>query len=293
MGRIQEYSMINCAVNPQAARERASAYGPVWKSKRVLIVGGGPAGCEAARVLAIRGHRPELFEKGSRLGGNLIPGGAPDFKEDDLALARWYEAQLKKWKVPVHLNTEVKKEDVLKQGFDTVILATGSTPKVFSLGEDEHVYTASQVLTKEKECGEKTVVVGGGLVGCETALWLAQMGKSVTIVEALDKILAVNGPLCHANSEMLERLIPYNHIQVITQAKASKYQDGVLTVDQNGAELQLPCDSVILSVGYQEENSLYQEVEFDVPELYLLGDAKKVSNIMYAIWDAFEVANHI
>lgn len=293
MGRIQEYSMINCAVNPQAARERASAYGPVWKSKRVLIVGGGPAGCEAARVLAIRGHRPELFEKGSRLGGNLIPGGAPDFKEDDLALARWYEVQLKKWKVPVHLNTEVKKEDVLKQGFDTVILATGSTPKVFSLGEDEHVYTASQVLTKEKECGEKTVVVGGGLVGCETALWLAQMGKSVTIVEALDKILAVNGPLCHANSEMLERLIPYNHIQVITQAKASKYQDGVLTVDQNGAELQLPCDSVILSVGYQEEDSLYQEVEFDVPELYLLGDAKKVSNIMYAIWDAFEVANHI
>ncbi len=73
--------MINCAVNPQAAREGASAYGPVWKSKRVLIVGGGPAGCEAARVLAIRGHRPELFEKGSRLGGNLIPGGAPDFKE--------------------------------------------------------------------------------------------------------------------------------------------------------------------------------------------------------------------
>ena len=75
MGRIQEYSMINCAVNPQAARERATAYEPILKSKKVMIVGGGVAGCEAARVLATRGHKPQVFEKSSRLGGNLIPGG--------------------------------------------------------------------------------------------------------------------------------------------------------------------------------------------------------------------------
>lgn len=293
MGRVAEYSLINCAVNPQAARERVTAYEPVLKSKKVLIAGGGPAGCEAARVLAIRGHAPEIFEKGSRLGGNLLPGGAPDFKEDDIALADWYVREMERLQVPVHLNTEITKSDILSADFDTLIIATGSAPKVFSLGDDAHVYTASQVLLKEKDCGNTTVVAGGGLVGCETALWLARQGKKVTIVEALDKIMAVNGPLCHANKDMLEALLPFNNIDIITSAKVSSYQNGILNVSTDSGEKQIACDSVILSVGYKEENTLYHDLEFEVPEIYLLGDAKKVSNIMYAIWDAFEVANHI
>ncbi len=293
MGRVQEYSMINCAVNPQAARERDMAYEPILKSKKVMVVGGGVAGCEAARVLAIRGHQPELYEKGSRLGGNLLPGGAPEFKEDDLALAKWYETTLKDLRVPVYYNHEVTKDEVLAGDYDAVIIATGSQPKKFSLGDDEKVYTASQVLLKEKDCGETTVIVGGGLVGCETALWLAEHGKKVTIVEALDKILAVNGPLCHANKDMLERLVPYHGVEVVDGARVKKYENGVLTADTAEGEKTIPCDSVILAVGYREENSLYHDLEFDVPEIYLLGDAKKVSNIMYAIWDAFEVANHI
>ncbi len=293
MGRVQEYSMINCAVNPQAARERDMAYEPILKSKKVMVVGGGVAGCEAARVLAIRGHQPELYEKGSQLGGNLLPGGAPEFKEDDLALAKWYETTLKDLRVPVYYNHEVTKDEVLAGDYDAVIIATGSQPKKFSLGDDEKVYTASQVLLKEKECGKTTVIVGGGLVGCETALWLAEHGKKVTIVEALDKILAVNGPLCHANKDMLERLVPYHGVEVVAGARVKKYENGVLTADTAEGEKTIPCDSVILAVGYREENSLYHDLEFDVPEIYLLGDAKKVSNIMYAIWDAFEVANHI
>lgn len=301
MGRIQEYSMINCAVNPQAARERVMAYTPILQPKKVLVVGGGVAGCEAARVLAVRGHQPELFEKSGHLGGNLIPGGAPAFKEDDLALAAWYETMLKKLGVPVHLNTEIQKSHVVSNDgtciYDAVVIATGSRPKVFSLGDDHKVYTAAQVLTKEKDCGSRTVVIGGGLVGCETALWLAGQGKQVTIVEALDKLLAVNGPLCHANKDMLEKLIPYNGIEVVTNGKAVGYTDGILTVetvrDSGRAVKDVACDSVILAVGYASENTLYHELEFDVPEIYLLGDAKQVSNIMYGIWDAFEVANHI
>ena len=293
MGRIQEYSMINCAVNPQAARERDMAYAPVLTSRKVLVVGGGVAGCEAARVLAVRGHRPEVYEKGGCLGGNLIPGGAPEFKEDDLALAAWYADALERLHVPVHLNHEVTKEEVLAGDWDAVIVATGSSPKTFSLGDDDHVYTASQVLLKEKDCGENTVIVGGGLGGCETALWLARHGRKVTIVEALDKILAVNGPLCHANKDMLERLVPFNGVEVVTGAKVKSYQDGVLTAETDEGEKKISCDSVILAVGYREEDSLYRQLEFDVPEIYLLGDARKVSNIMYAIWDAFEVANHI
>ncbi|MDO5156325.1 MAG: FAD-dependent oxidoreductase, partial [Eubacteriales bacterium] len=246
-----------------------------------------------ARVLATRGHKPVLFEASSRLGGNLIPGGAPDFKEDDIALADWYTQEMERLQVPVTLNTKVTADDIRKGEYDTVILATGSTPKVFSLGDDSRVYTASQVLLKEKDPGETTVVVGGGLVGCETALWLAKMGKKVTIVEALDKIMAVNGPLCHANKDMLEALLPFNNVEIVTSAKVTGYEGGKLSVETKDGKQEIACDSVILSVGYKEEDALYHEVEFEIPELYLLGDAKKVSNIMYAIWDAFEVANHI
>lgn len=293
MGRIQHYSMINCAVNPQAARERVTAYEPIVKSKRVLVVGGGVAGCEAARVLAERGHKPELFEATDHLGGNLIPGGAPGFKEDDLLLAKWYENELKRLDVSVTLNTTVTKEMALDGKYDTMIIATGSRPKMFSLGDDEKVYFAEQVLTGQKETGDTAVVVGGGLVGCETALWLAKEGKQVTIVEALPKLMAVNGPICSANKEMLERLIPYNGIETICGARAKSYVDGKLTADTEAGEKVILADSVILSVGYSSMADLYQELQFDVPELYLLGDAKQVANIMYAIWDAFEVANHI
>lgn len=293
MGRVAEYSLINCAVNPQAARERVTAYTPVLRQKKVLIVGGGVAGCEAARVLAIRGHLPVLYEKGSRLGGNLLPGGAPEFKEDDLALARWYADELARLRVPVYLNTVLTRSQILEQDFDTLIIATGSTPKVFSLGDDDRVYTAAQVLLGEKDCGRETVVVGGGLVGCETALWLAQHGKKVTIVETLDGLMAANGPLCHANRDMLEALLPFQGVTVVTGAEVKCYRNGVLSLAAAGRGREIPCDSVILAVGYREEDSLYRELEFDVPELYLLGDARKVSNIMYAIWDAFEVANHI
>ena len=293
MGRIQTYSMINCAVNPQAARERVTAYEPVARNKRVLIAGGGVAGCEAARVLAERGHEPVLYEASERLGGNLLPGGAPAFKEDDLQLVKWYENELERLRVPVYLNTKVTKEMVLESDCDAVIVATGSRPKMFSLGDDEKVYCAEQVLMNQKDPGDKVVVVGGGLVGCEMALDLAQKGKKVTILEALPKIMAVNGPICSANKEMLEELLPFHGVDIICNAKVTGFQDGAVSYETDGKAEKLDADSVILSVGYRSADELYHELEFDVADLYLLGDAGKVSNIMYAIWDAFEVANHI
>lgn len=293
MGRIQTYSMINCAVNPQAARERVTAYEPVARKKRVLIAGGGVAGCEAARVLAERGHEPVLYEASERLGGNLLPGGAPAFKEDDLQLVKWYENELERLRVPVYLNTKVTKEMVLESDCDAVIVATGSRPKMFSLGDDEKVYCAEQVLMNQKDPGDKVVVVGGGLVGCEMALDLAQNGKKVTILEALPKIMAVNGPICSANKEMLEELLPFHGVDIICNAKVTGFQNGAVSYETDGKAEKLDADSVILSVGYRSADELYHELEFDVADLYLLGDAGKVSNIMYAIWDAFEVANHI
>ena len=293
MGRIQEYSALGCAVNPTCCREKDMALRSISKKKKVLIIGGGVSGCEAARVLAERGHEPVIYEKSDHLGGNLIPGGAPDFKEDDIALAKWYEYQLKVLNVPIHFNIEATPETVKSEKADVVIVATGSKPKVFSLGEKRKVFTASDVLLGKADAGNSTIIIGGGLVGCETALWLAQQGKKVTIVEALGKILAINAPLCHANSEMLEALIPYNGIEVLTSSQAVKTTDKGLLIKTPEGEKELEADSIILCVGYSSENGLYDKIENNVSEIYLIGDANRVANIMYAIWDAYEVANNI
>lgn len=293
MGRIQEYSMVNCAVNPQAARERVTAYNPVLKAKHVLVIGGGVAGCEAARVLAERGHKPEIMERSDRLGGNLLAAGAPSFKEDDIALVRWYENEMQRLNVPVHFNAPVDPASKLYDEYDAVIVATGATPKKFPLGENAPVYTATDALLGKTPIGERVTVVGGGLVGCETALWLAQEGKHVTIVEALDRLMAVNKPLCHANSEMLERLLPFHGVETLVSSSVQKYENGKLLVKTPQGEQQLDCDTVILSVGFREDRGVFDAWENSAKEIYLLGDAKKVANIMYAVWDAFEVANHI
>ena len=293
MGRSQEYSMVNCAVNPQAARERVTAYNPVLKAKRVLVIGGGVAGCEAARVLAERGHKPEIMERSGHLGGNLLAAGAPPFKEDDIALVHWYENEMQRLNVPVHFNTAVDPDSALYEEYDAVIVATGATPKKFPLGENAPVYTATDALLGKTPIGERVTVVGGGLVGCETALWLAQEGKCVTIVEALDRLMAVNKPLCHANSEMLERLLPFHGVETLVSSSVQKYEGGKIFVKTPQGERQLDCDTVILSVGFREDRGVFDAWETSAREIYLLGDAKKVANIMYAVWDAFEVANHI
>jgi 2-enoate reductase len=293
MGRIQEYSSLNCAVNPRACRERETELTPALKSRKILIAGGGVAGCEAARVLALRGHKPIIYESTGRLGGNLIPGGAPDFKDDDHALIAWYENTLKELDVEVHLNTIVTPELISKNQIDGLIIATGSKPKMFSLGDNSKVYSAAQVLLRNVDPGSKTVIVGGGLVGCELALWLADQGKKVTLVEVQNKLLALNGPLCHANSEMLERLVPFKGVEVLTSAKIIKTTDKGILLEANNKTEEVPCDSVILAVGYTSENSLYNELKYEFSDIHVIGDARKVSNIMYAIWDAFEVASKL
>lgn len=293
MGRIQEFSALNCAVNPAACREKDAALYPVLKSKKVVIVGGGVAGCEAARVLALRGHKPVIYEKTNRLGGNLIPGGMPDFKEDDHALVAWYEHTLKELGVEVNLNTEVNAKKLAETAADAVIIATGSKPKIFCFGDDSKVFAAADVLLGKVDPGQNVVIVGGGLVGCELAIWLAKNKKNVTLVEIQECLLAVNGPLCHANSEMLEKLVPYSGVNVLTSTKVVKTTDKGIIISNSGTEKEIPADSVVLAVGYSAENALYNEVKYDYPDIHLIGDARNVANIMYAIWDAYEVASHL
>lgn len=293
MGRLASYAQISCAVNPACGRENEYGLVPALVKKNVLIAGGGVAGLEAARVCALRGHKVTLCEKGNALGGNLIPGGAPDFKEDDRALIRWYELQLKQLGVEVKCNETVTKEYLENSSADEIILATGSKPKMLSIPGVE-MLTAEAVLTEEKDAGRSTIVIGGGLVGCETALWLKESkGVEVTVVELQPEILSVGGPLCSANKDMLKDLLKLNKVAVKTgSCVAGKKEEGYILNTPNGEEI-LQADSVICAVGYTSEQSLYQQVRADMPYIHLLGDAEKVGNIMYAIWDAYEVARNI
>ena len=293
MGRLKAFLTISCAVNPAAGREKEYVLTPAAKRKKIMIVGGGVAGCEAARVLAERGHEVELFEKSGQLGGNLIPGGAPDFKEDDRTLVGWFKQELEDLKVKIYYNTEVTAKLIGDSKADAVIVATGSTPKIFDLGNNEKVFTAADVLTGRKEAGKSTIIIGGGLVGCETALMLAKRGKRVTVVEAMDDILSLGGPLCYANREMLADLLRFHHVDIRIATRAVKATGRGLVVAKNGLEEEIIADSIIIAVGYNSNKRLYEEVLHDISELYLLGDARKVSNIMYAIWDAFEVARNV
>lgn len=294
MGRLASFASISCAVNPACGREKDYAIGKAEQPKRVLVIGGGPAGCEAARVAALRGHSVTLHEKSGRLGGNLIAGGVPDFKEDDHLLAKWYATELAALQVDVQLNSPASKETVLASGADAVIFATGSTPKTFPIGKAGNVYTAEEVLLGQQNAGESTVIIGGGLVGCETALWLVEQGKKVTLVEMQDDILTVGGPLCHANEDMLRDLVAFKDIDLLTDTVvADATEKGFVLKDKAGNESVLPADSAILAVGYQPQKSLYNEVQDEISEAYLLGDAKQVQNIMYAVWDAYEVAKNI
>ena len=293
MGRLAVFGQVSCAVNPACGREAEYGLTPALERKHVMVVGGGIAGMEAARVAALRGHVVALYEKSDRLGGVVVPGGVPEFKEDDHALIRWYERELSELKVPLTFNTEVTEDVITRAKPDVLIVATGSKPRIPALANAPHVYTAEEVLNGVKPADDETVIIGAGLVGCELALWLTDKGKTTTIVEIAPKILAQAGPLCHANSAMLKELMEFRAIRVMTSSTVVRRVEGGFIVRTGDKETLVKAESAILAVGYDSERRLYDEVRNKVPEVYLFGDARRVQNIMYAIWDAYEVARSL
>ncbi|QUH29773.1 oxidoreductase [Vallitalea guaymasensis] len=293
MGRLQTFATVSCAVNPACGREKDYGLEKAEQIKKVLIVGGGVAGMEAARVAAIRGHQVTLLEKNGYLGGNIVPGGVPDFKEDDHALIKWYEVVLEDLGVDIRLNIDASKEIIKYFAPDEVLIATGSNPRQLAIKGADNVYVAEDVLMGKEAVGEKVAVIGGGLVGCETALWLKQQNKQVTIIEMQDDILKIGGPLCHANHDMLHELIKYNKIDVKTSSCISEKTEQGFVLNEDGQKSIIDVDSVIVAIGYSSQKDLFNDIRFDIPNVRLIGDANKVQNIMYAIWNAYEVAKNI
>lgn len=296
MGRLITGKATSCAVNPASGRERSYALSPTYEPQNVMIIGGGVAGMEAGRVAALRGHNVVIYEKSNQLGGHVTEVSSIPFKASELRLLDWYKTELEDLKVEIQLKVEVPPEFVLKKSPDVVIVATGSKPILLSVpGADKQtVMTACDLLAGKKFTGEKVVVVGGGLVGCETALWLAQQGKKVTIVEKLRDPLVAGVPIAPMNRTMLLDLLKFHKVAMITHAVPSEITDaGVVVIDGDFCRTIIPSDTVIIAVGLEPEQNLYRSLQGKLAGLYLIGDARQAKNIMNAVWDAYEVARAI
>jgi 2-enoate reductase len=278
---------LTCAVNPFCGNEGIVELNEAKEKKRVAIIGGGAAGMEAARLLTLRGHSVTLFERDSRLGGHLIPAAKPDFKRDIKKLLRWYENQMKKLSVPIeHMAVAAADLDGLAGRFDVFIVATGSREAGIPVKATDNSRVAStiEVLNGEKEVGRRVVMVGGGVEGCETAIWLASKGKEVTIIEMLDKIARGQH---RSNRQMLLDMVADLKIAVRTRTKVLEIGNKELViVDQDLNTRSIDYDSVVIAVGMKSENGLYTELLKKGKEAYLIGDGYLPGKIIDAVWQA-------
>lgn len=283
---------VGCAVNPQVGKEREGHIDKAAEKKKVAVVGGGVAGMEAARISRIRGHDVTLYERRNRLGGNLIPAGTHDFKEEVAELNEYYKRQMELLQVDVRLNTEISAEELKDSGADICFLAVGSDPVMPPIPGIDHKKAVSGVdaLLGRKPVGENIVIVGGGLVGCEIAYGYAKEGRNVTIVEALDEIMKLNN-VPGMNKTMLMDAFEYYATRILTSARLKEINDeGAIVTLSDGTEETVQADTVILSVGYRPVSSFASELSGSGMEVYEIGDGSKVENIMTCVRDAFEAA---
>lgn len=296
MGRGFEGKHLSCAVNPACGRERFYEIKKIDSPKSAMVVGGGVAGMEAARVLKLRGYDVTLYETGNELGGNIISGSVPDFKFDDKRLLAYYRHQMECLCITVKMNTNVTADMIRQAKADVVIIATGSTIKMLNVpcSDESKTANAVEILLGEKKCGQKVLMVGGGLVGCETGLWLAQQGKDVTVVEILDTILSSGKPIPHMNRDMLINLMAKAKVKVITSTSLLEItKDGAVLIDKKFNKETISVDTVIAASGFSANDQLFKEIYGDVKNVYNVGDSEVAANIMDAIWTANEVALNI
>jgi 2-enoate reductase len=256
-----------------------------------MVIGGGIAGMEAARVCALRGHVVALYERSDRLGGTLHSAGHADFKQDIARLLNYQVGQVEQsGNIRIMLMTDVTLDAIESENPDVVFVATGSTPlceaDIQSLDDAQWV-TPDDVYKDNLPGGKDACVVGGGSMGCETALYLAKKGWAVVLVEMLD---AVAADLFDANRLMLLELLKQYGVNLLTRSKVREAGTSFVLVDTPGGQQTIAADLLILCTGRQPVNGLAQAVRELVKEVYVIGDSVAPRKIKDAVWEAYKLA---
>jgi 2,4-dienoyl-CoA reductase-like NADH-dependent reductase (Old Yellow Enzyme family)/thioredoxin reductase len=293
---------IRCLINPGLGREAEKAPAVIGiGSKKVLIVGGGPAGLKAARVAALRGHNVTLMEKSLKLGGQLILAAFPPGKQEYSQAVQYLISRIEGLGIRVELNCEVTRQKILDHQPDVVVLATGGSPCVppdLPGALRKNVITAWEVLSGKVFPGPHVLVIGGGKVGCETADYLAHpvddwnpSGNRVTILEMRDHI--VFDDLTPWRTILVQRL-KKKGVTIITHAQVTEIlPDGAKYVSQ-GQELTIGgMDAIVLALGTVSNNPLQKELDGLGIQIFVIGDANTPRNALEAIAEGCEAGERI
>lgn len=288
-GPLLNGGCVTCLVNPRVGREYEMNLEKTSTPKKVMVIGGGPAGLVAARTAALRGHNVSLYEAQDQLGGQFRSAGYPIGKGELSTTTSSYRANLEALHVPMYLHTEVDETLIKEQQPDVVIIATGAKPVIPNIeGIDKpHVYTAEDMLLGKHDITDGPIVVcGGGEVGGETAHYLAEKNHNVTILEMRNEIL--NDMMIMTKVCLLE-MIQQAGIQVKTNFKVKKITDDVVIgEDENGKEVTLPAKQVVSAFGYKSYNPLEEIAKAYCKEVYVIGGATQAGGAIAATKDGIE-----
>lgn len=284
---------ICCLTNPFLGHE-AEGFAKAEKSKNVMVIGGGVAGLSAAFLCAERGHEVTLYEGSDTLGGNMRLAAFPPGKGDITNMIRSYIARCEKDGVKIVMNQKVDLDFVKAENPDAVIVATGSKTLILPIEgiDNPAIIHGSDLLSGKRAAGKKVLVVGGGMVGCETAAFLGEQKHDVTVIEFRD---TVGADVISEHRKYLMKDFEEYKIQEITSAKVCKfYEDGVEYESPDGSRHEARgYDSVILSMGFRNYNPFAEQLEELGQEVYVVGDATRARRALDATREAYAAAVQI